>query len=258
MTQTLTSVLEQRRQPADGLRRSVTMSLALHVGVAAVALIAPKVWPSTPEAEPVYVTINFGSPDTPNTTGRTSAGGRTIEEVAPPPRRPTPIQPATPKTEAPLAIGAKPKTPPKPDATPAASPAPPRPPTTGAEKTPGSTPADTGAKGQSSGLAMTAGVRGGSVADSTFCCPEWAAEAERLILRGWQEFQPETGLNEVLIVIRRDGSFAAPELAQRSGSLVLDEASLEAFRKLNGRLPRLPARYEGETLRLRFRFEYKR
>src|SRR5688500_3444827 len=245
MTQTPSSVLEERRQPIDGLRRAVTISLVLHLGAAALALIVPKVWPPTADVEPVYMTINFGSPDTPDTTGRTSAGGQKVEEVAPPPKRPTPIQPVTPKTEAPLAVGAKPKTPPQPKAA-------------GAEKTPGSTPADTGVKGQSTGLAMTAGVKGAGLADSTFCCPEWAAEAERQILRGWTEFQPETGLNEVLVVIRRDGTFGVAELVKPSGSLVLDDASLEAFRKLNGRLPRLPARYDGETLRLRFRFEYKR
>jgi len=258
MTQTLSSVLEERRQPIDGLRRAVTISLVLHLGAAALALIVPKVWPPTADVEPVYMTINFGSPDTPDTTGRTSAGGQKVEEVAPPPKRPTPIQPVTPKTEAPLAVGAKPKTPPQPKAAAAATPAPPKPVATGAEKTPGSTPADTGVKGQSTGLAMTAGVKGAGLTDSTFCCPEWAAEAERQILRGWTEFQPETGLNEVLVVIRRDGTFGVAELVKPSGSLVLDDASLEAFRKLNGRLPRLPARYEGETLRLRFRFEYKR
>ena len=258
MTQTLSSVLEERRQPIEGLRRTVTISLALHLGAAALALIVPKVWPPAAVSEPVYMTINFGSPDVPDTTGRTSAGGQQIDQVAPPPKRPTPIQPITPKTEAPLAVGAKPKTPPQPKAPAAATPAPPKPVATGAEKTPGSTPADTGVKGQSTGLAMTAGVKGSGLADSTFCCPEWAAEAERLILRGWKEFQPETGLNEVLVVIRRDGTFGLPELVKPSGSFVLDEASLEAFRKLNGRLPRLPDRYDGETLRLRFRFDYKR
>lgn len=257
MTQTLTSVLEQRRQPADGLRRAVTLSLAVHVGVAAIALIAPKVWPSMPEAEPVYVTINFGSPDQLNTTGKTVAGGRPVEEVIPPPKRPTPVQPVIPKTEAPIAIGAKPKTPPKPDATPSATPAPPKP-ATGAEKTPGSTPADTGAKGQGQGLSIASGGLGAAQLDATFCCPDWAQEAQRMILRGWKEFQPETGVNEVVVTIRRDGTFAPAEIVKPSGSLVLDSESLRPFQLLKGRLLPLPARYEGDSLRIRFKFEYKR
>ena len=258
MAQSLTSVLETRRQPVDGLRRAITISLAVHIGAAALAVVVPRVWPAADKVEPVYMTINFGSPDVPNTTGRTSAGARRVEEVAPPPKRPTPIQPTVPKTEAPISIGAKPKTPPKPNATPSATPEPAKPPTTGAEKTQGSARAETGAKGQSDGLAMTAGALGGTSGDATFCCPEWAAEAERLILRGWKEFQAETGLNEVLVVIRRDGTFSKAEIVKPSGSLALDLASLDAFEKLKGRLPPLPARYEGETLRLRFRFTYAR
>jgi outer membrane biosynthesis protein TonB len=258
MTQTLTSVLEQRRQPIDGLRRTVTISLVLHLGAAALALIVPKVWPAEPEAKPVYVTINFGVADQLDTTGKTSAGGRTIEQVAPPPKRPMPIQPATPQTQSPLSIGAKPKTPPKPTATPSPSPAPPRPPTTGAEQTKGSTPADTGVKGQSTGLSIQSGGLSAAGLDSTFCCPEWAQEAQRMIMRGWTEFQPETGVNEVVVTIRRDGTFAPAEIVKPSGSFVLDNASIDPFNKLKGKLIPLPGKYEGETLRIRFRFEYKR
>ena len=258
MAQTLTSVLEQRRQPTDGLRRTVTISLVLHLAAASLAVIVPKVWPATPEVEPVYVTINFGVADQLDTTGKTSAGGRPIEQVAPPPKRPTPVQPATPQTQSPLSIGAKPKIPPKPTATPSATPAPPRPPTTGAEQTKGSTPADTGVKGQATGLSIASGGLGAAGLDTTFCCPEWAKEAERMILRGWKEFQPETGVNEVVITIRRDGTFAPAEIFKPSGSFLLDDESLRPFRALNGRLIRLPDKYEGDTLRIRFKFEYKR
>ena len=257
MTQTLTSVLEGRRQPVDGLRRAVTISLALHVGAAATALVVPRVWPSQPKLEPIYMTINFGVADQLDTTGRTSAGGRKVDVVVPPPPRPTPVQPAPPKTEAPLSIGAKPKTPPQPNATPSPNPAP-APPATGAVAAKGSTPADTGVQGQSSGLSIASGVAGSTVGESTFCCPEWAAQAQRLILRDWQQFQPETGVNEIVAVIRRDGTFAPAEVVKPSGSFALDAASLEAFNKLKGKLLALPAKYEGETLKLRFRFEYKR
>ena len=260
MAQTLSNVLDERRQPIDGLRRAVTISLGLHLGAAALALIAPQIWPASRDADPVYVTINFGVADQLDTTGKTTAGGRPVEQVAPPPTRPTPVQPATPQTKSPLSIGEKPKTPPKPapTATPSATPAPPRPPTTGAEQTKGSTPADTGVKGQSQGLSIASGGLGATALDATFCCPDWAQEAQRLILRGWTEFQPETGVNEVVVTIRRDGTFAPAEIVKPSGSFVLDNASLDPFNQLKGKLLPLPGKYEGDTLRIRFRFEYKR
>ena len=79
-----------------------------------------------------------------------------------------------------------------------------------------------------------------------------------MILRGWKEFQPETGVNEVVVTIRKDGTFAPAEIVKPSGSLVLDSESLRPFQLLKGRLLPLPARYEGDSLRIRFKFEYKR
>ena len=65
-------------------------------------------------------------------------------------------------------------------------------------------------------------------------------------------------MNEVVVTIRRDGTFAPAEIAKPSGSFQLDDESLRPFRELKGRLLPLPQKYEGDTLRIRFRFEYKR
>jgi outer membrane biosynthesis protein TonB len=180
-----------------------------------------------------------------------------VQQEAPPPKRPAPVLPATPPAKATAATVKpvnKPYVPPLPDAVPN-----PRPPTTGAKVTPGTSPAETRVVGSNdTGLSFASGGGGVQGLDDNFCCPEWADELRRRILANWDQNQGQAGTTEIVFVIKRDGSFSAPEVAKSSGIVLLDVASKAVFDPTRLRLQALPAKYPGETLRVRLAFEYKR
>jgi outer membrane biosynthesis protein TonB len=102
------------------------------------------------------------------------------------------------------------------------------------------------------------GDGGAQALDNNFCCPEWAQELRRRIYSVWNQDQPEAGRTEIMIEIRRDGSFSTPEIVKSSGRPMLDIASRAVFDKERLRLERLPEKYVGDTLKVRLVFEYKR
>ena len=247
-----------RRGP-DGFGRMVRLSLGVHVALAVALFVLPRVWIDQQKPEPMRITIAIGGPAEKTAGGLTSAGSRPIQQEAPPPKRPAPILPATPPATSAAATVSKPApkryVPPLPDSLPA----PPRPPTTGAKVTPGTSSAETRVVGSSeTGLSFASGGGGVQSLDDNFCCPEWADELRRRILANWEQNQGQSGTTEIVFVIRKDGSFSAPEIAKSSGSVLLDVASKAVFNKDRLRLQPLPAKYPGETLRVRLAFEYKR
>ena len=245
-----------RHQP-DGLRRTMAMSFAVHVAVVGALFVIPRDWLTHQEPKKITMSLAMGSPGE-RTKGMNPAGGRPIEEVAPQPKRPTPVPPVAPPQTPVIATAKPPKTPPRPVETPIASTAPPRPPTTGAQKTPGSAAADTRAVGLGTGLQMGGGQSGVSALDTDFCCPEYSEELRRRLWEKWQlvQNQPQTGINVVSFVIRRDGSFVDFEIVQSSGDPMLDIASRSMFRGL--KFPPLPDKYKEETLTVRLKLEFKR
>jgi len=246
----------QALQNTDGLRRTMMMSLAVHVTVVAVLFVMPRSWLVREKPLTIPVTLQMGSPGE-KTGGLNPAGAQPIQQVAPPPPRPAPLPVVTsPKTEA-IAVPTKP--PPKALPRPADTPpdkTTPKPPTTGAVVTPGTAAAATGSTGQS-GISVGGGAGGTTaVLDANFCCMEYAKEVLRRIEARWPKNQQEIGETTVMFEIRRDGSFTKPVVEKSSGSTMLDLASQAAFVDL--RLQPLPEQYIGQTLKIHLVFPYKR
>jgi outer membrane biosynthesis protein TonB len=251
--------ISQRHAPrgADGFRRTMMTSLGVHLTVVAVLFLMPRNWLVKEKPAAIPMTLAFGSPGE-KTGGMNAAGAQPIQEVAPPPKRPTPLPVVTPPKTETIAVPTKPlpKVPPRSTETPPVN-TPPRPPTTGAAVTPGTAAAATGATGQSTGLSVGGGAGGTTaVLDANFCCPTYAQEVLRRIEVRWQKNQQEIGETTVMFEIKRDGSFTKPIVEKSSGSTMLDLASRAAFDNL--RLPPLPEKYTGETLKIHLVFPYKR
>ena len=242
-------------EPA-GLRRMKRASFAIHIGVVAVMFVLPREWFRATTTKAPMMTISLGAAG-PRTSGMNPTSARPIEEVAPPPKRPEPARPATPRSEPAVAAIKTAKPPPKPATDPKpAPPAPPRAPITGAQVTPGTSRAETGAKTQGTGLAGGQGIGvSGDISSPDFCCPEYVAEMQRRILDKWRRDQPEVGTVILTFVIQRDGKFT--ELTtEKTPSSLLEYHARNAFNGLL--LPPLPPEYKDQVLRVRLTFDYVR
>lgn len=263
--------------PADvrRLNRAIRWSIAVHVGIVAVVLLTPRSWWVNEPAPRTVMVINLGGSPGPSTTGRTSMGGRTVEQQAPPPPRPEPVRPTPPAPAAPTAAPTT-RTPPRQPPPPKPSPTPRRPtppastakpqaaapqtpsraPVTGSQVTQGSTRADTSARGQGVGLAHGGGLSGGETDLSDFCCPEYVSQMLSFIDSRWNKNQPERGTTELRFTIGRDGSIDPKSITvtKPSGYGVLDRNSMRALQDV--RLPPLPAAYPNPTLTVRLSFPY--
>jgi protein TonB len=251
----LTFVMGQA-EPA-GLRRITRASFAVHIGVVVVMFVLPREWFRTNTTSVPMMTISLGAAG-PRTAGMNPAGTRPIEEVAPPPKRPEPARPATPKSEPAAATVKTTKAPPKPAPTDPkpAPPTPPRPAITGPEVKPGTSRAETGATTQGTGLAGGQGIGvSGDISSPDFCCPEYVEEMKRRILDRWRRDQPEVGRVILTFVIQRDGRFADLKTEQSPSSLL----EYHARNSFNGLLlPPLPPEYKDQVLKVRLTFDYVR
>lgn len=258
MTETLDTILAARRQKPDGLRRTVTMSFAVHTGAALALIIVPRLFPAPPVLQPIYMTVSLGGTPGPTSGGLSAASARPVEKVEPPAKRPAPILPATPPKIDPVASVKAPLKQPSPKASdlpPTA--APPRPPAAGAQIQKGSAAAETGAVTPGQGLTVGGGAGGSYVKlDDDFCCPDYVSEVLRRISERWNKDQQQVGETILVFEIRRDGSFSRPEVEKSSGDRMLDLVSLGAFTSL--RLPPLPEKYKQDSLKIHLGFPYKR
>ncbi len=244
------------RTSSDGLRRVMAVSLAIHVGAVLVMFALPRDWLNSRPVPTRTMTISLGAAG-PRTAGLNPAGARPVEQVAPPPSRPETARPVTPQS-APAVAAVKTTKPPAKTAPaePTPAPAPARAPVTGAQVTPGTARAETGAQGPGTGLA--GGAAGGGAQAETpvnFCCPEYVTEMQRRITERWKNLQPERGLVILTFTIRRDGTFTDLK-TERADSPLLEYHARNSFNGLL--LPRLPAEYTEETLKVRLTFPYVR
>src|SRR5262245_36018031 len=85
--------------PADAqaANRMIRRSLAAHALVVVSLFIVPRDWITTPRERPNVMTITLGGFAEQRTTGTTSIGGRTVEQVAPPEKPPEPVRPTPPQ-----------------------------------------------------------------------------------------------------------------------------------------------------------------
>lgn len=248
--------------PADArlLNRAVTWSVAVHLSAVVALFVVPREWLSRKEPAKSVMTISLGGTPGPTSTGTTSMGGRTVEQVAPPPKRPEPVRPA-PK-EVPVAAPVK-APPPRPQATAKpATPAPPkpapptatRPPVTGPQVVQGNTRVDTGARSQGAGLTFGGGGLGGETDLQDFCCRAYLDHLLSAIDGVWNKNQQERGMTVLKFTIQRDGSISDIVIESSSGSGVLDRAARAALQQ--ARLLRLPAEYTKPTLTIHLTFPY--
>jgi periplasmic protein TonB len=234
------------------MNRTMTWSIGIHVAVVLFFVLVPRDWISTPPKR--TMTISLGGTPGPRSTGTTSIGGRTVEQVTPPPKRPEVVKP-TPKNEPdPVAVKPPPQT-----AKPArgAKPevAPTRPLNTGPQVTRGNTPVDTGARGQGTGLTFGGGGTGGETNLENFCCKEYLQRLTAEIDSHWEKNQTVKGTTVVRFTILKSGQIVDVEVTQRSGSGLLDRASQRALS--DSRLPPLPAAYPSDRLTVNLTFPYE-
>ena len=258
----VTDILRDRMQEPPGFQRMVTLSIAAHVVLAGVIILAPRGLMGHRESVREVMTISLsGGGEGPRTGGFTNIGGRPVQEVTPPdepPKREAVRPPAAKPPDMTLPTKAATKTAAKaPDIKQASDQARGRTPTKGTEISPGSAIAETGARGQGFGLSTGGGPGSGSTLDvADFCCPEYVATMVERIRSVWVWRQGETGVAVVKFMIQRDGRLTNYEVVKSSGSPVLDLAALRAVAQTR-QLPPLPAQFPNPTLGVSLYFEYK-
>ena len=265
MQEAASEILTARSGEHDELRRTGVVSLAAHLVLIALVLLAPTDWMADSAVDPAVdvMTIRLGGPEGPGEGGRTALGGRPIQDVvtAPEIRRPQWIQPPTaapPRMILPV-----------PEAVPARRPEPEvevetapaeargRTPTRGPEALEGSTMADTGVQG--TGVGLSGGGLGGDGAEldvGDFCCPLYLSTMIELIRRRWDNNQRVPGSVVVRFIIERSGAIDDVGVDRSSGYLALDMSAQRAV-MLTRALPPLPAAYPDDDLPVRLTFEYQ-
>ena len=256
MTESVTDIIVARSRQPEGLKSMVLWSVAGHVLILMLALLAPS-RVAEDQREPV-MTISLGGAPGPRSGGLTQMGARPVQAPAPEiPARPvvTPPAPTPPKMTLPDPL-ARPRTQPTPRRAPSEAAA--RAPSTGPEPTEGSARADTGVRrGQGFGLSSAGGVGGPVTVDVTdFCCPDYLAQMATSIQRSWDQNQGVVGSTTMKFTILRDGTLQAPQIEQPSGFIALDNSALRAVQLT--KLPPLPAAFPNPTLTVHMRFDYQR
>jgi TonB family protein len=261
----VTDVLRDRRGEPDGLQKMLVASVAAHVLVAAVAIVAPGRWSARyTEPPPTMMTISLaGSGTGPQSGGLTAIGGRPVQEQTPPaetPKREAVRPPAAKAPEMTMPLpGVKPtKAPVRPDVKQAPDDARGRTPTRGAQTSPGNSIAETGVRGQGFGLSTGGGPGTGSSLEITgdFCCPGYIATMIDRIRGAWNPNQGARGEVVVRFTIQRDGRLTDYGVKTTSGSPTLDLAAQRAV-VMTKSLPPLPNEFPNPTLTVNLNFQYK-
>jgi TonB family protein len=261
----VTDVLRDRRGEPDGLQKMLVASVAAHVVLAAVVMIAPSRW-SRGASEPprTVMTISLAGGGTgPQNGGFTPIGGRPVQEQTPPaepPKREAVRPPAVkaPEMTVPLPGAKPPKQVAKSDVKQAPTDARGRTPTRGAQVSPGNSIAETGVRGQGFGLSTGGGPGAGSSLEITgdFCCPGYIATMVDRVRGAWNQNQGSRGMTFIKFTIQRDGRLTDYIIEKPSGSTPLDLAALRAV-AMTKSLPPLPNEYPNPTLVVHLSFEYR-
>ena len=260
----VTEILRDRMREPDGFQRMVTVSVAAHVVVAGVVLLAPRGFLGhTSDTPRTVMTISLaGGGEGPRNGGFTSIGGRPVQVATPPEEKPKREAIRPPAAKAPeMTLPTKPSAKPTKastasDVKQAPEEARGRTPTKGAQVTPGTAIAETGVRGQGFGLSTGGGPGSGSSLDvADFCCPEYIVTMLERIRSVWVQNQGTRGQAIVKFTIQRDGRITGYEVEKPSGSPVLDLAALRAVAQTRT-LPPLPNQFPNPTLTVHLNFEY--
>ena len=258
----VTDVLRDRMGEPAGLQYMAVVSVAAHVVLFGVFMLAPAKWLMSQSAEPATVmTITLGGGgDGPQNGGLTTMGGRPVQAETPPDARREAVRPpaaAAPEMTVP-APGARPAKASSAAVKQAPDDARGRTPTQGKETLAGSTVAVTGARGQGFGLSTGGGPGAGSTLDvADFCCPDYLTTMVARIKSNWRENQNISGLAIIKFTIQRDGTLQDIMLEQSSSFPVADLAAQRAV-ILTKQLPALPDAFPNPTLTVHLNFQYIR
>jgi TonB family protein len=257
----VSGILVDRARAAEGLSRTLMLSIGVHAALIAGIWLMPASWRATGARDNAAVmTISLGGTEGPDTGGMTSIADRAVEEVAKPDAKPvdTPPPAKTPEMVEPERIAKPAAKPPRPVAKPSES-SRTRTPTAGAEIKSGSARVRTGGAAiPFGGLAQGGGGVGGVRLDvQNFCCPEYLTQMIQLIRRNWNARQGATGQPEVKFTIRRDGVLTNVELEKSSGQALLDQEARLAVHRTR-QLPPLPPQYPGSSLTVHLTFDFQR
>jgi len=259
----VTDILRDRMHTPAGLQKMISLSIAVHLAVAALIVVGRGGLFPRHDVAPTLMTISLSGSAGPENGGMTALGGRPVQAVTPPdepPKREAVRAPAakTPEMTMPLpnARTVKPTT--SPSVKQAPDEARGRTPTKGKEPAFGSAIAETGVRGQGFGLSTGGGAGTGSSLEITgdFCCPEYLATMITRIRSAWNQNQGARGISLIRFTIQRDGRITDATIFQPSGTMTLDTAALRAVLATRT-LPALPDAYPNPTLTLRLSFEYQ-
>jgi protein TonB len=260
----VTDVLRGRMQTPAGLQKMLSLSIGVHLALAAFVIVTRGGFLNRHDVPPTLMTISLSGSAGPDNGGMTALGGRPVQAVTPPEdvaKREASRAPAakTPEMTVPLPNAKTVKTTPAPTVKQAPDEARGRTPTKGAQPAFGSAIADTGVRGQGFGLSTGGGVGTGSSLEITgdFCCPEYLAIMITRIRSAWNQNQGGArGTSLIRFTIQRDGTITTPTIFQQSGTTTLDTAALRAVLATR-MLPPLPEAYTNPTLTMRLSFIYQ-
>jgi len=259
----VSAVLRDRMQTPAGLQKMISLSVAVHLAVAASILLTRGDFLKRHDAPPTLMTISLSGSAGPENGGMTALGGRPIQAATPPEealKREAPRVPAakTPEMTVPLPNVKPVKTTPAAAVKQAPDEARGRTPTKGAQPAFGSAIADTGVRGQGFGLSTGGGAGTGSSLEITgdFCCPEYLATMIARIRAAWNQDQGARGTSLIRFTIKRDGTITEPTIFKSSGTVTLDTAALRAVLATRT-LPPLPDAFPNPALTMRLSFEYQ-
>lgn len=262
MREVVDDVIALRSPDPDGLRKMITWSFGVHITVLVLFAVVPRDWFFRPAPKPNVMTISLGGTLGPRSTGMTPISARPVEQVAPEPKRPTPVAPATPKPDVMTVPEKPPVKPPKPEVktttTPLPTPAVPRPPTTGRAVQQGTSVAETFSKSTGAGLTVGGGGGGAQLrVDTDFCCQAYLVDVVNRISTVWRSVQPEHGTTVMTFTIMRDGSITGIVVQASSGSSLLDRLSKATLMDGALHLQPLPAEYGPDHLTIHLSFPYQ-
>ncbi|MGE5246326.1 MAG: TonB family protein [Betaproteobacteria bacterium] len=260
----VTDVLRDRMQEPAGLQRMVTVSLAAHAALLAIAVLAPAAWWSRGASEPqtvMTITLGGGTPG-PSSGGETPLAARPVQQaVQTPSVRPEPIRPPAakaPEMTLPKETARPTRARPAPDVKQAPKEARGRTPTKGKEVSEGQGVAETGARGQGFGLSSGGGAGVGATLDvANFCCPDYLMTMVERIRANWNPQAEVAGVAGIKFTIQRDGRLTDVELEKSSGYTALDLMAQRAV-VMTRQLPPLPPAYSNPTLGVHLNFQYQR
>jgi periplasmic protein TonB len=261
----VSDVLRDRMQTPGGLSPMLTISVTVHLALAAALIFASGgLLKRAADPSRTVMTISLGGgSDLPQNGGLTPIGGAPVQTQRPPdePVRREAIRPPaakTPEMTMPLPNAKVVKPTPGPPVKQAPDEARGRTPPRGAQTSAGSTVADTGVRGQGFGLSTGGGTGSGSSLEITgdFCCPDYLATMITRIRSAWDHNQGAIGISLIRFTINRDGSITDATIFKGSGTVTLDTAALRAV-VATRTLPPLPDAYQNPTLTMRLSFQYQ-